>query len=149
VTVLPDLVFQRVKEMRTPMVAAIADAFVVKHEHAATESWPRGIKTVVLMHRDVIPPRHLACPVVVGTNTVRIRCIEGLNQILAHQVSAIVGAPEALQRTILQDYRLQFRKNLLPQPAGRGSVGYIANRDGGYCCESDGHNRDANGMAFH
>src|SRR5438067_11907155 len=135
--------------MRTLMVAAIADAFVVKHERAAAASRPRGIKTVVLMHRDAIPARHLACPVVVRTNTVRIRCIEWLNQILTHQVSAIVSAAEALQRTILQDYRLQFRKNLLTQPARRGSVGYIANRNSGYCCESDDHKRDANGMASH
>jgi hypothetical protein len=32
----------------------IADAFVVKRERDAIAGWPCGIKTVVIMHRDVI-----------------------------------------------------------------------------------------------
>ena len=97
------------------------------------------------MHRDVIPARHLASPVVVPANTIRVRCIEGLNQILAHQVSAVIGATEALQRTILQGDRLKLCKNRFAQPARRGAVHEIANNDGGRCYESDDDNRDASG----
>ena len=49
---------------------SIADAFVVKHERAAVAGWSRGIKTVVLMHWNVIPARHLASPVVVRADAV-------------------------------------------------------------------------------
>jgi hypothetical protein len=35
VAVFPDLVFQRIEELRLPVAGAIADAFVVKHERAA------------------------------------------------------------------------------------------------------------------
>ncbi len=117
VAVLPDLIFQRVEEMRTPVAGPIADTFVVKHERATVAGWPGGIKTVILMHRDVIPARQLASPIVIPANAVPVRCIERLNQILAHQISTIIGAPEALQRTILQDDRLEFCKNRLTQLA--------------------------------
>jgi hypothetical protein len=149
VAVLPDLVFQRVEKMRGLVAAAIADTFVVKHKRAAVTSWPGWIKTVVLMHRDVIPARQLASPVVVAANAVRVPCIERLDQILAHQVSAIVGAAEALQRTIFQDDRLEFRKNRLTQPARRGPAHDIANRNGGRCGESDDNKRDADSMSSH
>ncbi len=149
VAVLPDLVFQRVEKMRGLVAAAIADTFVVKHKRAAVTSWPGWIKTVVLMHRDVIPARQLASPVVVAANAVRVPCIERLDQILAHQVSAIVGAAEALQRTIFQDDRLEFRKNRLTQPARRGPAHDIANRNGGRCGESDDDKRDADSMSSH
>ena len=101
VAVPSDLVFQRVEEMRFPVAGPIADAFVVKHERAAVAGWSRRIKTVVLLHRNVIPARHLASPVVVRADAVRVGCIERLNQILAHYVSAVVGAAEALERTVL------------------------------------------------
>ena len=68
--IFSDLVFQRVEETRLSIAGPIADAFVVKHERAATAGWPRGIETVVLMYRDVIPPRHVAPPVVVAANAV-------------------------------------------------------------------------------
>ena len=55
VAILADLVFQRVEEMRLPITFPIADTFVVKHECTTIADWPRRIKTVVLMHRDVIP----------------------------------------------------------------------------------------------
>jgi hypothetical protein len=100
------------------------------------------------MHWDVIPARHLACPVVVDANAVRIRCVEWLNQVLAHQVPAIVSAAEALQRTILQDDRLKLRKNRLTQPARRGPVRYIANRNGGGSCAKDDDKREADGPSF-
>jgi hypothetical protein len=147
VAVPPDLVFQRVEETRLPVAGPITDAFVVKHERAAVAGWPCGIKTVILMHRDVIPARQLASPVVVCANAVRVGCIEWLNQILAHQVSAIIGAAEALQRTILQGDRLKLCKNRLAQPARRGTAREIANRDGGHCYESNADKRDADGRS--
>jgi hypothetical protein len=72
-----------------------------------------------------------------------------LNQILAHQVSAIVGAAEALQCTILQDDRLEFRKNRLTQSARLSPAHDIANRNGGRCGESEDDKRDANSMSSH
>ena len=135
--------------MRAPVAAAIADTFVVKHERAAVTGWLGRIKTIVLMHRDVISARQLASPVVVAANAVRVSCVERLNQILAHQVSAIVGAAEALQRTILQDDRLEFRKNRLTQSARRGPAHHIADRNGGHRGESDEDKRDADSMSSH
>jgi len=76
VTVFSDLVLQRVEEMLSPVAGPIPDAFVVKHERAAVAGRTRGIKTVVLIHRNVIPTRHLASPIVVRANAVRIGCIE-------------------------------------------------------------------------
>jgi len=101
------------------------------------------------MHRDVIPARQLASPVVVAANAVRVPCVERLNQILAHQISAIVGAAEALQRTILQDDRLEFRKNRLTQSARRGPVHDIPDRNGGRCGERDDDKRDADSVSSH
>ena len=149
VAVLPDLVFQRVEEMRTPIAGPIADTFVVKHERSAVAGWPGGIKTIVLLHRDVIPARYFACPVVVGTNTVRISCIERLNQILAHQVSAIIGAAETLERAVLQRDWLEFPKNRLTESARRGPARDIANRNCGDSCEKDNDKRDADGRSSH
>ena len=143
VAVPPDLIFQRVEETRLPMAGPVTDAFVVKIERAAVAGWSCGIKTVVLMHRDVIPTRHLASPVVVAANAVRVRCIERLDQIVAHQVSAIIGAAEAFQRTILQRDGLKLCKNRFAQPACRGAVHEIANHDGSRCYESDDDKRDA------
>jgi hypothetical protein len=97
------------------------------------------------MHRDVIPARHLASPVVVPANTIRVSCIEGLNQILAHHVSAVIGAAEALQRTILQGDRLKLCKNRLAQAARRCAAHEIANHDRGRCYQSDDDERNANG----
>jgi len=147
VAVPPDLVLQRIEKTRTPVAGPIADAFVMKHERAAVAGWPRGIKTIILLHRDMVPAGHLASPVVVAANAVRVRCIEGLNQILAHQVSAVIGAAEALQRTILQGDRLKLCKNRFAQPARRGAVHEIANNDGSRCYESDDDNRDADGRS--
>jgi hypothetical protein len=97
--------------------------------------------------RDVIPARQFASPVVVPTNTIRVRYIEGLNQILAHQVSAVIGAAEALQRTILQGDRLKLCKNRFAQPARRGATHEIANHDRGRCYQSDDDERDADGRS--
>ena len=135
--------------MRTRIAGPIADTFVVKHERATVAGWPGRIKTVILMYRDVIPARQLASPIVIPANAVRVRSIERLDQILAHQVSTIIGAPEALQRTILQDDRLKLCKNRLAQPARRGPAHDIANRNGSRCGESDGDKRDADSMSSH
>ena len=143
----PDLVFQRIEETRPSVAGPIAEAFVVKIERAAFAGWLRGIKTVILMHRDMIPVRHLASPVIVAANAVRVRCIERLNQILAHQVSAVIGAAEALQRTIFQGDRLKLCKDRLAQPARRGAVHEIANHDGSRAYESDDDKRDADGRS--
>src|SRR5439155_15831944 len=134
-------------ETRLPVAGPIADAFVVKHERATVAGWPRGIKTVILMHRDVIPARQLASPVIVPANTIRVRCIGRLNQILAHQVSAVIGAAEALQRTIFQGDRRKLCKDRLAQPARRGAVHEIANHDGSRAYESDDDKRDADGRS--
>ena len=147
VAVPPDLVFQRIEETRLPVAGSIAEAFVVKHERAAVAGRACGIKTVILFHRDVIPARQLASPVVVPPNTIRVRCIERLDQILAHQVSAVIGAAEALQRTILQDDWLKLCKNRLAQPARRVAAHKIANHNGGRCYESDDDKRDADGKS--
>ena len=117
----------------------------MKIERAAWAGWPRWIKTVVLMHRDVIPAGHFASPVVIRANTIRVRGVERLNQILAHQVSTVIGAAEALQRTILQGDRLKLCKNRFAQPALRGAMDEIANHDRGCCYQSDDDERDANG----
>src|SRR5262249_14656850 len=87
------------------------------HERAAVADWLGTIKTVVLMHWNVISARHFASPVVVCAYAVRIPCIEPLNQVLAHQVSAVIGAAEPFQRAVLQGDRLKFRKNRLAQLA--------------------------------
>src|SRR5436190_11455714 len=135
--------------MRARIAAAIADTFVVKYERPAVTGRTCRIKTVVLMHRHVIATRQFTSPIVVAANAVRVCCIERLDQILAHQVSAIVGAAEPLQLTILQDDRLKLRKNRLTQPARRGSVRNIANRNGGSCAESDDDKSDADSMSSH
>src|SRR5215470_9890933 len=135
--------------MRTPVFGPVTDTLVMKHERAIITSWPGRIKTIVLMRRDMIPARHLACPLVVGSDAVGIRRIEWLHQILAHQVSAVVGASEALQRAILQDDRLEFRKNRVTELACRGPTRDIANRDGSRCRESDDDKGDTNSMSTH
>jgi hypothetical protein len=147
VAVPPDLVFQSVEQTRTPVPGPIADAFVVKHEGAAVAGRPCGIKTVILIYRDVIPARQLASPVVVAANTIRVRCIERLNQIHAHQVSAVIGAAEALQRTVLQGNWLKLCKNRLAQPVRRGAAHEIANHNRSHCYQSDDNKRDANGRS--
>ena len=148
VAILADLAFQRVEKMRTLIGGPIADTFVVKHECPTIAGWPRRIKTIVLMHRDVVPARHLASPIVIPANAVRVRCIERLNQIFAHEVSAIIGAAEALQRTIFQGDRLEFRKNRLTEFASRGPARDIANRNG-RCCDSDDGENNAYGKSSH
>ena len=142
-----DLISQRVEETRPAVAGPTAEAFVVKHERAAVARWPCRIKTVVLIHRDVIPARHFTPPVVVPANTIRVRCIERLNQILAHQVSAVIGAAEALQRTIFQSDRLKLCKNRLAQPALCGAAHEIANHDRSRCRESDDDKGDADGRS--
>ena len=101
------------------------------------------------MHRDVISARHLAAPVIIPANAIGIRCVERRNQILAHQVSAVIGAAETLERAVLQRDWLEFRKNRLTQFACRGSARDIANRDGGRCCDSNDGKHDADGRLSH
>src|SRR4029453_16722334 len=72
---------------------------------------------------------------------------EWLNQILAHQVSAVIGAAEARQRTILQGDRLKLCKNRFAEPARCGTAHEIPNHNGGHCCESDYDKRDADGRS--
>ncbi len=134
--------------MRPSVAGPIADAFVVKHERAAVAGWPRGIKTVVLMHRDVIPARHLTPPVVVAANAVGVGCIERLNQILAHQVSAVIGATEAFKRTVFQSDWLKLCNNRLAQLAAGRAVREIANHNHS-SSESDDDERDVDRRSFH
>ena len=102
ITVFADLIFQRVEEVRFPIARPISNAFVVKDKSAAVADWPRWIETIVFVNGDMISPRHLACPVVVWANTVRVSSVERLNQILAHQITPIVGAAKALKRAVFQ-----------------------------------------------
>src|SRR5207302_1938627 len=81
-------------------------------------------------------------------NAVRVGCINRLNQILAHQVSAVIGAAESLQRAVLQGDRLEFRENRLAQLAPGRVVHPSANQHGGCGYESDDDQRDADGRSF-
>jgi hypothetical protein len=119
----------------------------VKDKPAAIADWPRWIETIVFVHWNVISPRDLASPVVVCANTVRVACIERFNQILAHQVTAIVGAAKALERAVFQNNWLKLRKNRLGQLAPGPVVHDIPNHDDGDC-ESEDDERDANGRPF-
>ena len=119
IAVFADLVFQRVEETRIPVAGPISDAFVVKNKAAAVADWPRWIETIVFVHRNVISARHLAAPVVIWANTVRVSCIERFNQILAHQVTAIIGAAKALERAVFQNDWLKLSENRLAQLALR------------------------------
>jgi hypothetical protein len=130
------------------MAGPIADAFVVKHERAAVAHWPCRIKTVVLMHRDVITARNFASPVIILANAIRVGRVQRLNQVLAHQVPAVIGAAEALELTVFQGDRLKPPKNLLAQPSPGRTVHQIANHDGAGCCERDDDERDADGTSF-
>ena len=123
IAVFADLIFQRVEEVRFPIARPISDAFVVKDKSAAVADWPRWIETIVFVHGNVISARHLACPVVVWANTVRVSCIERFNQILAHQVTAIIGAAKALERAVFQSDWLKLRENRLTQLALRSRYG--------------------------
>src|SRR5262245_19095802 len=143
IAVLVNLVFQRVEETRISIAGTIANAFVVKNKSAAIADWPRRIKTIVLVHGNVISARHLAAPIVIWANTVRISCIERLNQILAHQITAIISAAKALERAILQNYWLKLRKDGLAQPALRRATPDVANHDCCSCCMSNYDKRGA------
>jgi hypothetical protein len=64
-------------------------------------------------------------------------------------VSAVFGAAEAIQRTVLQRDWLMFRKNRLPQLAAGRAARYIANHKGGGSRQSDDDERNADGRSFH
>ena len=134
--------------MPPPVPGVVADAFVVKHKGASVAGWPRRIKTVVLIHGDVIPARHIASPVIVRANAVGIGCIDRLNQIFAHQVSAVIGASEARKLAILQDDRLKFRKDCFAQFAASRAAREAINQDGGRGRESEDDERDADELSF-
>src|SRR5438552_8282207 len=137
VAVFLDLVFRRVENKRPSVPGVVADAFVVKHKGAAVAGRSRRIKTVILIHRDVISTGHIASPVIVRTNAVRVCCIERLNQIFAHQVSAVIGAAEARKRAVLQNDRLKFRKDRFAQLAPGRAARQASNHDGGRGSEGD------------
>jgi Cation efflux family len=134
--------------MRIPVTGTIADAFVVKHESAAAAGGPGGVKAIVLMHPDVIAARDLASPIIVFANAVRVRHIERLNQILAHQISTVIGAAETFKCTILQCDRLKFRKNRFAQLSSRSIVRETPNHDRSGSCESDEDECDADEWSF-
>src|SRR5207249_845988 len=137
IAVLANLVFQRVEETRIPVARPISDAFVVKDKSAAVADWPRRIETIVFVNGNVISARHFACPVVVWANAVRVGCIDRLNQIFAHQVSAVIGAAEARKRAVRQNDGLKFRKDRFAQLAPRRAARQASNHDGGRGSESD------------
>ena len=130
------------------MVRPISDAFVVKDESAAVADWPRWIETIVFVHGDVISARHLACPIVVWANTVRISYIERLNKIFAHQVTPIIGAAKALERAVFQSDWLELGENRLAQFALRRAADDLASNDDSDCRESNNDERDAEPRLF-
>ncbi len=148
VAVFPHLVFQRVEEVRIAVAGPISDAFVVKDKFAAVADWPRRIEAIIFVHRNMIPARHLASPVVVCANAIRVRYIDGLNEILAHQITAIVVAAKAFERTVFQNDWLKLRKNRLAQLALRCAAHEIANYDCCGCCKSNNDERDADPRLF-
>jgi hypothetical protein len=115
------------------MARPISDTFIVKDEPAAVADWPRWIETIVFVHRNVISAREFACPVVVWPNTVRISCIERFNQILAHQITAIIRAAKALERTVFQSDWLKLRENRLAQLALGRDMDHRASNDSSCC----------------
>ena len=121
----------------------------MKHERAAVTGWPRGIKTIILVHRDTVPAGHLASPVVILANAVRVRGFKWLDQILAHQVSTVVRAAKALERTVLQSDRLKFRKNCFAQLAPGRVAHLCADQDNDGACEKNDDKRHADESSFH
>src|SRR4029077_4957725 len=120
------------------------NAFVVKDKPSANAHWPRGIETIVFVHANVISARHLASPIIVWANTVRVSCVERFNQILAHQVTAIIGAAKALERAVFENDWLKLQKDGLAQLALRRATPDVANHDCCGCCKSNNDERDAN-----
>src|SRR5206468_8838570 len=100
IPVLDDLIFQGVEKVRFPVARSISDAFVVKDKSAAVAAWSGWIETIVFVNGNVISARYFACPVVIWADTVRVSYIQRFNQILAHQVTAIIGAAKTLECTI-------------------------------------------------
>ena len=84
----------------------------------------------------MISARHLASPLVISANTVRISCVERFNQVLAHQVTPIIGAAKTLERAVFQNNWLKLRKNRLAQLALRRAVHPSAYHHGGGSGES-------------
>src|SRR5439155_11245587 len=119
--------FQCVEESGRSVAGLISDALIVKHQRAAVAGWPCGIKTIVFMDRNVIPARYFASPVIVTANAVGIGGIDRLDQVFAHQVSAIIRAAEAFQRAVFQSDRLKLGKNGLAQPEPARFVHEISN----------------------
>src|SRR4029077_7783603 len=88
-------------------------------------------------------------PVVVWPNTVRVSCIERFDQILAHQVAAIIGAAKALECTVSQSNWLKLRENRVAQLALRCATDDVASNDEGGCRDSNDHERDTDPWSFH
>jgi hypothetical protein len=80
----------------------------VEDERATVTGRTRRIEAVVLMHWNAITTRHLTAPVVVPADAVRVRRIQLLDEVLAHQIAAVVGAAEPFERAIFQRDGLQF-----------------------------------------
>lgn len=148
VAVLLQLIFERIKRTRISLVRSIADAFVVKHEGAAATGWPRGIKAIIFIHRHVILARDVACPIIVLPDAVRVRSVDRRDEVLAHQVSAVIGAPEALQCAILQRNGLEFRKDLLTQFASCSAAHDITNGES-YRANENNYESDPKSLSFH
>src|SRR5439155_12588583 len=104
---------------------------------AAVACWRRWIETIVFVYRNVISARHLAAPVVICANAVRVGFFDRFNQILAHQVTAIIGAAKTLERTVFQSDWLKLRENRFAQLALCRATDHRARDDGSSCGESD------------
>src|SRR5262245_30769124 len=99
-------------------------AFVVKDEISLLTLGPLLGKTVVLMDRHLELTGEPTPPVVFSVDAVRIETLDSLNQVLAHQVSAVVRAAVSPQVAVLERDRLQFFEQRDPDRAGtRGLPG--------------------------
>src|SRR5438552_5452073 len=105
VAVFLDLVFRRVEIMRPSVPGMVADAFVVKHKGAAVAGRSRRIKTVILIHRDVISTGHIASPALVGPKPVGVCAMGGVNKTFDIRDSPAIAAAEARNRAVLKNDR--------------------------------------------
>ncbi len=143
-SVFSELVFQCIEEAGIFGTGSISHALIMKYHGAAVAEWACGIKAIVFMDRHVIPAGHLAAPVIVTANAIGIGRIDRLDQVLAHQVSAIVRAAEAFQGTVFQCHRLKLGQNGFAQPAPSRFAHEIAHDDRAAERESNNDKGEAN-----
>ena len=114
VAVLPHLVLERVEGAPVFGALAGADALFVKHRLAARASRAGEVEAIVLVDVDAKPGRHVAAPLVVAGDAVRVGRLHIAEQVAAEQIAAIMRFAEALERAVGQRHRLDLCKQPLP-----------------------------------